>query len=195
MKKKISPAYLSFRPNANGFTLIELLIVITILGVLATAVLLAINPLAQFAKARDARRKSELKQIHDALQRYYVLNGQYPPAGICAYGTNCYVFSTAGPNWIPALITSSELKIVPVDPINHLGSSGPWDQGNYAYAYGNVAADGSTYDLFTQLENTSDPDRCGVKDYTYLGAIQNPPWHWCTAFGGAYSNQIYAIYP
>ncbi len=62
----------------QGFTLIELLIVMTIIGVLAIAVISAINPIEQVNKARDAGRNSDSTQIIGALERYYVNNGMYP---------------------------------------------------------------------------------------------------------------------
>lgn len=49
--------------SSKGFTLIELLIVIAILGVLAAAILIAINPAQRIASARNARVKSDLSSI------------------------------------------------------------------------------------------------------------------------------------
>jgi prepilin-type N-terminal cleavage/methylation domain-containing protein len=42
--------------QVKGFTLIELLIVIAILAILATAVVLVLNPAQILAQARDAQR-------------------------------------------------------------------------------------------------------------------------------------------
>lgn len=62
-----------------GFTLVELLVVISIIGILAIAVMTAINPSTQLAKARDARRKSDLNQYRTALENYAIkTNGLYP---------------------------------------------------------------------------------------------------------------------
>lgn len=57
--------------------MIELLVVISIIGLLATTVLASVN--SARAKARDARRVADLKQIITALQFYYDDNGSYPP--------------------------------------------------------------------------------------------------------------------
>lgn len=64
--------------NQKGFTLVELLIVIALLGVLAAAVLAAINPLEQANRARDARMKSDASQLLAAIDRYYVAIGHFP---------------------------------------------------------------------------------------------------------------------
>jgi len=47
----------------RGFTLIELLIVVGILAVLATLVILVINPAELFKQARDVRRISDMKTL------------------------------------------------------------------------------------------------------------------------------------
>ena len=62
----------------KGFTLIELLIVIAILGILAVAVLSAINPVEQMKKARDAGRKSDAAELLNAHERYFTTFGCYP---------------------------------------------------------------------------------------------------------------------
>ena len=64
----------------SGFTLIELLIVIAILGVLAVVVLVAINPVEQLARTRDAGRESGVTQMGHALEAYAVGHGGTYPA-------------------------------------------------------------------------------------------------------------------
>ena len=176
----------------KGFTLIELMVVIGIIGVLAAGLVATINPFTQFAKARDARRKSDLKTITTLLNEYYNDNSKYPPAAdsshTCApqYGSNCQVWSSdsgvVGP-WIQGL--GQYTKSLPVDPTN---SGDPRSTGHYAYAYGDVSADGQHYSLYTQLENHSDPDRCELKDYIYDYGFLGGPLHWCINGG---SNSIY----
>ena len=56
----------------SGFTLIELLVVISIIGLLASVVLVSLN--GARAKARNARRLADIKQLQTALELYYDTN-------------------------------------------------------------------------------------------------------------------------
>ena len=62
----------------RGFTLIELLIVITLLGILAVAILSAINPIEQINRSRDTSSRSDAEQLINAIDRYYATVGYYP---------------------------------------------------------------------------------------------------------------------
>ena len=62
--------------NKKGFTLIELLVVVAIMGLLASLAVIALNTAR--ARARDARRVSDIKQIQTALELYYMDNYKYP---------------------------------------------------------------------------------------------------------------------
>ena len=61
-----------------GFTIIELIIVLGILGILATGLLMVMNPVTQLKKARDIQRKSGLREIKTSLNLYYNVFGSYP---------------------------------------------------------------------------------------------------------------------
>jgi prepilin-type N-terminal cleavage/methylation domain-containing protein len=61
-----------------AFTMIELLIVIAILGILAVAVLAAINPIEQINRGRDTGSRSDSEQLLSAIDRYYAYKGYYP---------------------------------------------------------------------------------------------------------------------
>src|SRR3989344_6138343 len=58
------------KTSKKGFTLIELLIVIGILAILATAVILILNPAQLFAQARDSKRISDLATVRGAVVLY-----------------------------------------------------------------------------------------------------------------------------
>lgn len=65
--------------NARAFTLIELLIAISILGLLALAVLLLINPNRRQNQAKDATIKADVGQLSTGVQAYFASQtGTYP---------------------------------------------------------------------------------------------------------------------
>ena len=66
------------RKTSLGFTLIELLIVIAVLGILAVAVLAAINPIEQINRSRDTGSRSDSEQLISAVDRFYASSGYYP---------------------------------------------------------------------------------------------------------------------
>jgi len=107
-------------PEAGGFTLIELLIVMAILGVLAVVVLVAINPVQQLARTRDAGRKSGVSQVGRALEAFYTSHGGKYLYGRTAGsnpGTNCntdgnQVFSDAD-DWLTCLVNTGEISTEP----------------------------------------------------------------------------------
>ena len=61
-----------------GFTMIELLIVIAVLGILAVAVLAAINPIEQINRGRDTGSRSDAEQLLSAIDRFYTSQAYYP---------------------------------------------------------------------------------------------------------------------
>jgi prepilin-type N-terminal cleavage/methylation domain-containing protein len=61
-----------------GFTMIELLIVIAVLGILAVAVLSAINPIEQINRGKDTGSRSDAEQLLSSIDRFYAGKGFYP---------------------------------------------------------------------------------------------------------------------
>jgi uncharacterized delta-60 repeat protein/prepilin-type N-terminal cleavage/methylation domain-containing protein len=57
--------------NSKSFTLIELLIVLALISILATILILTINPGGIFSKARDTKRINDLKNIEKIMDTLY----------------------------------------------------------------------------------------------------------------------------
>lgn len=108
-------------PKRKGFTLIELLIVIGILAMLATIVVLILNPAALLREARSSNRVRDLRVLEKALAIYSRDTGGYPnsQAGAGPWD-GLYVCGggDATPNWIPGL-TPNYVAQLPRDPRNH----------------------------------------------------------------------------
>lgn len=123
----------NYSPKSSfGFTLVELLVIIAIIGVLASSLFFALNPGAQFAKARDTQRKNDLEQIGNALNAYYNDNNRYPDGSGGVIGGIAW-----GDPWQPYMAK------LPKDPL-----SGQ----DYRYE----SSDGSSYRLYAKLERCSD---------------------------------------
>jgi len=92
----------------KGFTLIELLIVITIIGILAVAILSAINPIEQINRAQDSRTESDSAELLNALERYFTATFNYP----WSTGPNETAVGTGAQqqSWMQALVDNGEVK-------------------------------------------------------------------------------------
>ena len=174
--------------------MIELLVVISIIGVLASVVLTSVN--SARIKARDARRIADLNQIKTALEFYYDDNGYYPgvgDSGSCVtyptWDCNGYAYSFIPAGW-DRLANDLRLYLprLPIDPLN--SGDQPWSSG-YTYAYGNPGRTSQRvqYDLTARLEDTNNPNRCGVRLYRFY--FDNQPWCSATADNAPYNRQIY----
>ena len=114
-----------------GFTLIELMVVISIIGLLASIILVSLNTAR--AKSRDARRVADVRQVMNALELFYNDNKGYPAAtaaGACVPPTAANTCPTGGS---PAF--SSFLATYPTAPIPVDGSCTATITGTNAYNY------------------------------------------------------------
>ncbi len=67
------------RHSLRGMTLIEIMVVITILGLIASAVVIAVIP--RLEEARRSRAELDIKSIESGLKLYYARKGNYPDTG------------------------------------------------------------------------------------------------------------------
>jgi type II secretion system protein G len=122
----------------KGFTLIEMLVVIGIIAVLAGLIMPSLG--TSQMKARDAKRKSDLKQIQKALEIY---RQDQDPVAFPADGS----FLNLSTSWASG--ATVYMSTVPSDP-----DSTSATRVNYSYVVDNTTL---TYLLCTCLENTIDP--------------------------------------
>jgi type II secretion system protein G len=132
----------------RGFTLIELLVVIAIIGILAGMVIVSLGGARE--KARDAQRKSDLRQVKTALELFNGDNQAYP--GAAGTFTNCTALSQMGTVFQPQGGTPY-IRTIPSDPKFVAATPAAWP--DYCY----ISANGSAYVMWAHLENANDTDK------------------------------------
>jgi type IV pilus assembly protein PilA len=104
----------------RGFTLIELLLVIGIIAILATIVIVAINPTKQLGDARNTKRRNDVNTILNAVYQYAIdNNGAMPgtiPTGVDNAAEVCASPCTATGGVNLDALTGSYLTGIPADP-------------------------------------------------------------------------------
>lgn len=168
-----------FSKSQKGFTLIELLVVVAIIGLLSSVVLASLNTAR--AKARDAVRMSDMREIQKAVVMYYNDTEHYPtPTTNGAQEADCWnpngnwINDSGSYTWSTGYISKQSHD--PIDnccwPEGNCGSAG--QAGTYQYW-----SDGQKYLIAARLENTSSPYRAeitGVVDPRYGVPYVNNGW-------------------
>ena len=144
----------------KGFTLIELLVVIAILSILATLVVLAINPAEAQRKSRDTTRLSDMatlrKAIDLAVAEGGVLSGTIavPFTGTSAGSRD----TTSASNYL-GMDVSKYLSVLPIDPRQTATVATTLSDGTTSIAAGSMVysfkSNGTTYELNSYLESTA----------------------------------------
>ena len=167
-----------------GFTLLELLVVIAIIGILAAIVYASFSD--SRSSARDAQRKTDLKQLQLAIELYKSQNGQYPEQGCVNSG-----WSGRGPHsdsqmnpcdeWIVGLVPEY-VDALPEDPSVE-------DQDNTGYVY-QTNAERTAYKVLAhesvELNIVQDYDDRFARCPFSCGST------WCGASGPA--TNVYSVY-
>lgn len=112
--------------KTEGFTLIEILLVIALIAILATAIIVALNPRQQIVDANNAAREAHINAILSAVNQYMIQNKGILPDTIpitvscnesannqiCLTGVNCITGVD-----LSALTDNQQYMVsMPVDP-------------------------------------------------------------------------------
>src|SRR3989339_424359 len=147
------------KKNFKGFTLIELLVVIAILGILATLVVLAINPAEAQRKSRDATRVSDLATVRKAID-LSIADGAVLPGTVAVpfTGTSTGSRDAASTGNYLGMDVSKYLSVLPIDPRQNATAVTVISDGTTQIAAGSMVysfkSNGNTYELNTYLEST-----------------------------------------
>lgn len=128
-----------------GFTLLEILVVMAILGIMAG--MIGMVSISSRLRARDARRKSNMDQIANALEMYLNDYGVYPVATANGEISGCGVDGAQACVWGSEFSDDNGtvyMGKIPGDPTS-----------TYNYYYWS-SADGKEFQLYSLLENLDD---------------------------------------
>lgn len=164
-----------FNKKTNkAFTLIELLVVVAIIGLLSSVVMASLN--GARSKARDVKRKAELKQMQTALELYYDTNSVYPINGGWMSSELNDGATNNGGNWIPGL-APTYISTLPKDPRGGAGIYSACAGWKSAYLY---RSDGANYKLLSHCA----PENSWLSSDSFYDP-NRPTWAWMICSGGS----------
>lgn len=101
----------------RGFTLIEILIVIGVIIILATGIIISLNPGRQFAKARNAQRATHIQDIVKAIYQNISDNNGNFNCGAGDIPNTLMTMATGTGNYdIASCLVPTYMPTLPVDP-------------------------------------------------------------------------------
>jgi len=148
----------------KGFTLIEVLVVVSIIGLLASIVLVGLGGFR--SQGRDAKRIADLKQTQNALELYYTKCQHYPGDAACGLGDPG---DWAG---LGSAVAGAGIGVSKIanDPL----------PGNPQYDYG-VSGNRQNYVLSGTLEDENNSSLKEDSDGTVFGVLCDDPVY-CVEF-------------
>lgn len=169
---------------AQGFTLIELLVVIAIIGLLASIVLASLT--SARAKARDARRLSDMHAVKTALEVYADEHGgKYPITSPWQWSTQCAGWSGPGGDDLKPALSPQYLSVMPTDP----GMKASVNQDCYLYISNGTDYKFMDYKFTSDVQVNEHPTFIDPKrNSVYWNSHGGAP---CTSPGTATSWAIY----
>lgn len=123
-----------------------------IVGILVVGSAALINPSLQLKRARDADRKTDIKQLQVALEIYRADQGAYPAtvgvAGNCPASAPTSLVELDSEGACPTEATKVFTQLLPKDPKT---------KANYYYLPGSPSTNG--YTIYSCLENANDTEK------------------------------------
>lgn len=169
--------------SKKAFTIIEILIVVGVLGILAVALLVLINPAEAQRRTRDTKRLKDAQFLESIVKQYLDDGGEaFADNTVCTETDMCYSDSgagvdeiAAGTDTVPCDTTTAYnwlgennvnfcayAKAIPVDPTNQSAATcvddsiaDPLDTNTSCNVFYTVVVNGQNYEIAVRQESTS----------------------------------------
>lgn len=156
----------------RGFTLIELLVVVSIIGILASLVVISVS--GARARARDNRRIADISALQQAVELYIARKGE-PPVSANSSGYECIKVDRGTGK---KLQDENLIDQIPQDPKGTAGGCQAGNEWGYYYKY-NAAANSDSrkyYVLGTAME--TQPGHAYLDFYPPTKPYGTPKMYW-----------------